>query len=70
MTAVCSDFALASGASTAGFGTTVPGRSPALQATTPAKVMSKSTADRRARKVDMVNSLKMIGALGFDFNFD
>src|SRR6266849_3207738 len=52
-TAVCSALAVASVASTAGLGMVAPGRSPALQATTPAKVTIKSTVDTRERKLDI-----------------
>src|SRR5882672_9820543 len=50
-TAVCSDLAVASVASAAGLGTAA--RSPALQATTPTRVIINSRADTRAWKLDI-----------------
>src|SRR5713226_916670 len=57
-TAVCSALVVANVASTAGLGMVAPGRSPALQATTPARATIKSTADTRERKLNIGNSLK------------
>jgi hypothetical protein len=61
-TAVCSAWAVASVASTAGFGTVALGRSPALQATTPARATIKSTADTREAKLDIANSFDRLGS--------
>jgi len=49
--------AVAIGASTAGLGTAVFARSPALQADTPANVKSKTIEDKREKKLDITNPL-------------
>src|SRR5260370_15184510 len=61
-TAVRSALVVASVASTAGFGTVAPARSPALQATTPARITIKSTADMREGKLNTVNSFDRLGS--------
>src|SRR6266478_9199647 len=62
MTAVCSALAVASVASTVGLGMVAPGRSPALLATTPARITIKSPADTREGKLKMVNSFDRLGS--------
>jgi uncharacterized protein YehS (DUF1456 family) len=49
-------------ASTAGFGTATALPSPALQATTPARVISKLRAAIRVKKLDMMNSFDRLGS--------
>src|SRR6266852_1847545 len=62
ITAVCSALAVAIVASTAGLGMVAPGRSPALQATTPARITIKGPADTREGKLNMVNSFDRLSS--------